>query len=484
MEKDLNKFIKSVPVTRDNITTDSKKVRPGSVFVAIRGTSCDGNQYVKEALAKGAAGVICDRKIEGLSEAEAKKVLLVPDTREALALAAKNVFEDPSSALDTYGITGTNGKTTTVFLVDSILNAAGRKSGFLSTVFNKTGGSDMKRSSMTTADIISLNRMLFEMVTGGRRAAVVEISSHALDQERIGGITLNSAVFTNITPEHLDYHKDMDDYLRAKAKIFTKLKPGGIGALNEDDPMVIGLKGKIDVPRLVTFGFGKTATVRAEGIRLLPDRTEFDLIAEGLGKIRIDTPLIGRHNIYNIMGAVSALLSSGIDLAEMKRGVEKVRNVPGRLDAVISKAPFGVYVDYAHTPNALENVLKSLRPLTSKRLICVFGCGGDRDRTKRPVMGRIAADICDKVIITSDNPRTERPEAIIKEIQKGVPDKNNYSIIEDRQEAIRKALETAESGDIVIIAGKGHEDYQVIGDKVTHFDDKEVAANALNDLGY
>lgn len=484
MEKDLDKFIKSVPVTRDNITIDSKKVRPGSVFVAIRGTSCDGNQYVKEALAKGAAGVICDRKIEGLSEAEAKKVLLVPDSREALALAAKNVFEDPSSRLETYGITGTNGKTTTVFLVDSILNAAGRKCGFLSTVFNNTGGSEMKRSSMTTADIISLNRMLYEMVSTDRKAAVVEISSHALDQERIGGITLNAAVFTNITPEHLDYHKDMDDYLRAKAKIFTKLKPGGIAALNEDDPMVISLRGKINVPGLVTFGLGKTATVSARDIKLLSNRTEFELVVEGMGKIDINTPLIGRHNVYNIMGAAAALFSSGIDLALIKKGVEKVRRVPGRLDAVVSRAPFGVYVDYAHTPNALENVLKALRPLTSKRLICVFGCGGDRDRTKRPVMGKIATDLCDHVIITSDNPRTERPEAIIKEVQKGVPDKSNYSIIEPREEAIRKALETAESGDIVIIAGKGHEDHQVIGDKVTHFDDKEVAANVLSDLGY
>lgn len=484
MVSDLDRFMNAAAVSRDNIKMDSKQVKRADIFVAIKGTSHDGHDYVKDALAKGAAGVIVERAIGGIAPADKGKVLLVPDTREALALMTKRVFDDPSSALEVYGVTGTNGKTTSVFLANSVLNAAGRKCGFLSTVFNNTSASQMTRSSMTTSDLISLNRMLAEMVGGGKKAAIVEISSHALDQERTGGIMLNGAAFTNLTPEHLDYHKNMDEYLKAKERIFGKLKPGGTAALNEDDPMVISLKRKINAPGLVTFGLGKSADVRAENIDMKHDFTDFDLVTKKLGSVHITTPLIGKHNIYNLMGVTAMLSNSGIDLATIKKGLERVKFVPGRLDTVFSKAPFGVYVDYAHTPNALENVLRSLRPLTTKRLICVFGCGGDRDRTKRPVMGRIATEMCDHAIMTSDNPRSEDPGAILSEIQKGVSGKNNYSIIEDREEAIRKSLEMARAGDIVIIAGKGHEDYQISGDKIIHFDDKEVAANVLGEMGY
>ena len=483
MFNDLDRFIKAAAADRNNLATDSKKLRKGDVFVAIRGTVNDGHEYIKEALGKGVSGVISEREIEGLGD-DGEKVLVVKDTREALAYIAKKIFDDPSARLETYGITGTNGKTTSVFLTDSVLNAAGRRSGFLSTVFNKTCADALNRASMTTSDIITLNRMLLKMVSSGKKAAVVEISSHALDQERTGGIMLNGAVFTNLTPEHLDYHKNMDEYLKAKARIFQKLKPGGTAALNSDDPMVISLKDRIKGHRVVTFGLGEDADVRAEKIKLMADVTEFDITAPLLGKARIATPLIGRHNVYNMLGVTAMLLYSGLDMETIKKGLEKVKFVPGRLDSVSRKAPFGVYVDYAHTPNALENVLNSLRPVAEKRLICVFGCGGDRDRTKRPVMGRIAAEKCDYAILTSDNPRSERPEDILKEIQKGMPGKNNYSIIENREEAIRKALGMARPGDIVIIAGKGHEDYQVIGDRVVHFDDKEVAANVLNEMGY
>lgn len=483
MFNDLDRFIKAAAVDRNNLATDSKKLRKGDIFVAIKGTVNDGHEYIKEALAKGVSGVLSEREIKGLGD-DGKKVLVVKDTREALAYVAKKVFDDPSGALEIYGVTGTNGKTTSVFLADSVLNAAGRKCGFLSTVFNKTCADTLNRASMTTSDIITLNRMLLEMVGSGKKAAVVEISSHALDQERTGGIMLDGAVFTNLTPEHLDYHKNMDEYLKAKARIFRKLKPGGTAALNSDDPMVISLKERIKGHRVVTFGLGKDADVRAERIKLMADVTEFDVTAPGLDKVRIITPLIGRHNVYNMLGVTAMLLYSGLDMGIIKKGLEKVRFVPGRLDAVSQKAPFGVYVDYAHTPNALENVLNSLKPLAEKRLICVFGCGGDRDRTKRPVMGRIATEKCDYTVLTSDNPRSEKPGDILEEIQKGVSGKNNYSIIENREEAIRKALKMAQPGDIVVIAGKGHEDYQIIGDKVVHFDDKEVAANVLNEMGY
>ena len=483
MFNELDGFIKATAIDRNNLATDSKKLRKGDIFVAIKGTVNDGHEYIREALGKGVSGVISEREIEGIGD-DGKKVLVVKDTREALAYIAKKVFDDPSSRLETYGITGTNGKTTSVFLADSVLNAAGRRSGFLSTVFNKTRADALNRAAMTTSDVITLNRMLLEMVVSGKKAAVVEISSHALDQDRTGGIMLDGAVFTNLTPEHLDYHKNMDEYLKAKARIFQKLKAGGTAALNSDDPMVISLKDRIKDHRVVTFGLGKDAEVRAENINLRADVTEFDVTAQLLGKAHITTPLIGRHNVYNMLGVTAMLLYSGLDMETIKKGLEKVKFVPGRLDAVLRKAPFAVYVDYAHTPNALENVLNSLRPIAKKRLICVFGCGGDRDRTKRPVMGRIAAEKCDHAILTSDNPRSERPADILKEIQKGMSGKSNYSIIEGREEAIRRALEMARQGDIVIIAGKGHEDYQVTGDKIVHFDDKEAAANILTEMGY
>ncbi|MDD3088403.1 MAG: UDP-N-acetylmuramoyl-L-alanyl-D-glutamate--2,6-diaminopimelate ligase [Candidatus Omnitrophica bacterium] len=484
MNEKLDRFLNALSAGRDNVKIDSRKVSRGDIFVALRGTVCDGHDHIKRAFAAGASGVVAEREVSGLTDPEKKKVLVVSDTLEALEHIAGRIFERPSSRLETYGVTGTNGKTTSVFLADSVLNSSGRKCGFLSTVFNKTCGDDLKRASMTTADLITLNRMLWEMASCGKKAAVVEISSHALDQGRVRGLELDGAVFTNLTPEHLDYHRCMEDYLLAKAKIFKMLKPSGTAALNADDPMVAGLEPGIKVGRVVMFGLGPKAEVRATDLRLMSDSTEFVISAEGLGRTNVKTGLIGTHNVYNMLGVTALLISSGLDLGTIVKGLEAVKHVPGRLDAVSSKAPFGVYVDYAHTPNALENVLKAMRTLSDKKLICVFGCGGDRDRTKRPVMGRIASDICDHVVITSDNPRSEKPADILDEIRKGISARSNYSIIEDRTEAIRKSLGMARKGDVVVIAGKGHEDHQIIGELKTHYDDKEVAANILNEMGF
>ncbi len=484
MDKALKTILGGISLTKDNIKVDSRRVKAGDIFFAIKGTVYDGHDYVKEVLEKGASRVLCERACPDLAKEARKKVIIVKDSREALADAARHLFNDPAKNLSVYGVTGTNGKTTTVFLIDSILNHASRSSGLVSTVFTKSSGDELKRSSMTTPDAISLNRLLREMVTCGKKAAVIEISSHALSQKRVWSIALDSAVFTNITPEHLDYHKDMEAYLRDKSKIFRNLKSGGVAALNVDDPMVIGLAHSMDFSHLVTFGMESSADVRAKDVELSAGGTSFELSMKGLGSARVDSPLIGMHNVYNMLAASAALLKSGLGLAEIKEGLEKAPLVKGRLEAVGEDAPFGVFVDYAHTPNALENVLKCLKPLAKGRLICVFGCGGDRDKTKRPLMGKIAAQISDSVIITSDNPRTENSMDILKDIEKGVLNKNNYSIIDKRQDAIQKALREAESGDIVIIAGKGHEDYQIIGREVIHFDDKEVASQVLKSLGY
>jgi UDP-N-acetylmuramoyl-L-alanyl-D-glutamate--2,6-diaminopimelate ligase len=468
----------------ENLRTDSRHVGPGDIFVAIKGCSVDGHDHVKASLEKGASLAICEREIPGLSAEEKDRVMQVADTRAALGEIAREAFGDPSSSLSVYGVTGTNGKSTTVFLIESVLNSAGRGCGLISTVYNKVRADELRISEMTTPDILSVNRMLKEMVGDGKVAASLEISSHALDQKRVWGVSLDAAVFTNITSEHLDYHKDMAQYLSAKAKIFDNLKADGFAVLNTDDPLIRKLSDSLNIPRIVTFGMLGPAEVSCSGVCISPRGTEFDLIIAGEEKTHISTPLIGNHNVYNMLAASAALYKNGISPGEIKNGLETARPVPGRLDPVVSDAPFTVFVDYAHTPNALENVLGCLKGMAGKKLICVFGCGGDRDKTKRPVMGKIAAGVCDKVIITSDNPRTEDADSILSDIQKGVLDKNNYSIIRDRYEAIDEALKAAEEGDIVVIAGKGHEDYQIVGKKKIHFDDREAASQILERLGY
>jgi UDP-N-acetylmuramoyl-L-alanyl-D-glutamate--2,6-diaminopimelate ligase len=481
---DLNKLIDSGFIRGDNLKIDSREVKKGDIFIALKGAARDGHDFIGEALARGAAGIICECDMPGLPEAGGAKLIKVENVRTALAQTAKRVFADPSEKLEVYGVTGTNGKTTTIFLIDSILAAAGKNGGLVSTVFTKVSGDSITRSSMTTPDAVTLNRLLSEMVSGGKKAVALEISSHALSQGRTLGIGLDGAVFTNITPEHLDYHGNMENYLRDKTRIFDNLKSGGTGVLNLDDPTLRELKEKLNLPRLISYGTSPEADIRAENIRIGADGSKFDLVMKGGRRVSISSGLIGRHNVYNMMAAAAVLSDSGIKVEDIKKGLESAQAVPGRMDAVRSRAPFKVFVDYAHTPNALESALKCLRSIAGRRLICVFGCGGDRDRTKRPVMGRLASEICDHVIVTSDNPRTEDPEDIIRQIEKGMPDIGKYSIILQRREAIRKALKMADDSDIVIIAGKGHEDYQIIGDKVLHFDDKEAAAEILTELGY
>ena len=479
----LDNMLKKIGNAPERIKTDSREILPGDIFVAIKGTMHDGHDNVNEVIDKGALCAVCDKGTPGGYPHMRDKIVEVEDTKKALGYMAMKVYGDPSDVIPVYGVTGTNGKTTTVFLIDSILEFGGIKSGLISTVCLKVG-SEKEKANMTTPDVMSINRHLSRIVSTGGEAAVIEISSHALSQKRSYGIKLASAVFTNITPEHLDYHENMENYLRDKVEIFDSLAAGGNAVVNIDDPLIKAAVEDLDLPGVITFGLSKDSDVRVENLMLSSFSSEFDLYLKDKGIVHIKTGMIGRHNVYNIMAAAGALLSSDLSLEVIKGGIEKAASVPGRLENVNSNAPFRVLVDYAHTPNALESVINCLKPLTNGDLICVFGCGGDRDKLKRPVMGSIATKLCDKVVMTSDNPRSEDPASILNEIEKGVSNKNNYSIMEKRYEAIEMALKTAEEGDVVLIAGKGHEDYQIIGDDVLHFDDREVAREILTKLGY
>ncbi|MFH1799158.1 MAG: UDP-N-acetylmuramoyl-L-alanyl-D-glutamate--2,6-diaminopimelate ligase [Candidatus Omnitrophota bacterium] len=477
-------LFKKVPFLKENVKTDSRLVTQGDIFVAIKGPLQDGHKYIPEVFRKGAGYVLSEVQIPDLTKEQTKKLIIVKDTRKTLGRVAAYIFNNPSESLLVYGVTGTNGKTTTVFLIDKILNTAGLSAGFISTVFTKSKKDLLCPSSMTTPDVITLNSLLSEMVMDGKKAAVIEISSHALSQKRTYGIRLDSAVFTNISPEHLDYHKNMKAYLKDKSKIFQYLKPGGLAVINVDNPMCCELKKSIKAPNLVTFGINNKSDVSAKNIKMSKNKTEFILTLKQIGSIEIRSKLIGKHNVYNMLSAAAALITSGLDLKRIKDGLEASFGVPGRLEKISGNFPFRVFVDYAHTPNALENVLSALRPLTEKRLICVFGCGGNRDKTKREIMGQVASKMCDYAILTNDNPRFEDPRSILDQIEKGMSCKGHYSIIPERRGAIKEALRIARKNDVVVIAGKGHENYQIIKDETNPFSDKMTAEELLREMGY
>ncbi len=467
----------------ERVKTDSRSVAEGDIFIAIKGPNYDGHDFIPEVIKKGAGLVVLERPVAGQDENGASRVKFVDSTRDFLGDFARIFYGDPSSHLNMYGVTGTNGKTTTAFLMEKILANSGRRCGLVSTVYTGTGG-EYVRSESTTPGVIELNRLLKEMVDRALDSASVEISSHALDQKRLSGIKLDAVVFTNITQEHLDYHVTIENYLEAKLKVFDLLKPSGTGIINVDDARLREAIPRLKGINILTFGIENKADITAKDIKTTFHGTEIKLDAGHFGAAKIRTSLIGRHNVYNILGVVGALRGSGISLEKIKEGVEKFESVPGRLEEVKSKAPFSIFVDYAHTPDALEKVLLSLKGVSRKKIICVFGCGGNRDRSKRPVMGGISARMCDMVFLTSDNPRGEDPMTILSEIEKGMPKGCNYSIISDRYKAILQAVRSAGEKDIILIAGKGHEDYQIIGAKRTFFDDREAARRALKETGY
>jgi UDP-N-acetylmuramoyl-L-alanyl-D-glutamate--2,6-diaminopimelate ligase len=452
---------------------DSRRVRKDYVFVAIKGAKLDGHDFAKESLDRGAVAVVAERKLDLAGVPQ----IVVPDTRLALAAMGACFYDHPSTKMDVVGVTGTNGKTTTTHLIKAIIEAAGQEAGLIGTVGYQIGKRELPATT-TTPESVDLQGYLADMVSAGIQYAAMEVSSHSLVQHRVDYVRFAAGVFTNLTRDHLDYHKTLEAYLDAKALLFEGLTPEAHAVLNADDPACASLRGRTRA-KVVTYGIRNPADVRAQIGAITVDGMTFELRADA-GSVEIRSPLMGQHNVYNTLAAASAALALGFDLGAIKKGLEGMRGVPGRLEPVPNPKGLHVVVDYAHTPDALENVLTALRPLVKGRLILVFGCGGDRDRTKRPLMGGIAERLSDLFWITSDNPRTEEPQGIIAEIVAGVKDRSRCAVEPDRRAAIGEAVKAARPGDLLLIAGKGHERYQILRDTIVPFDDREVARKAMD----
>ena len=471
----------SLPQTVSGLTDDSRQVTSGCCFVAVRGVRADGHGFIPQAVERGARAVVAEPPDPLPGDTVAR--ILVPDTRRTLPKLADAYYGHPSRALTVVGITGTNGKTTTSYLCEALLRARGLATGVIGTIQYVVGGK-AREAGQTTPEAIELQGLLAEMVAAGVGGVAMEVSSHALELNRVDGVSFDVAVFTNLTQDHLDFHKTMQAYANAKRRLFVELlaageKPGATAVLNADDP--VGAEWAAALPgRVITFGLGAGHVIHPlqhesgiGGIRLVATSPS--------GPVHLVSPLIGEHNAMNLLGAVGVGVALGLSPAAIASALGSVTRVPGRFEQVEAGQDFLVVVDYAHTPDALERVLETARRLTPGRLGVVFGAGGDRDRGKRPVMGRIAATLADRVWLTSDNPRSEDPATIIEEIAAGVvpaPPKG-YARHPDRRDAIGQALDWARPGDTIVIAGKGHEPYQIIGGQVLPFDDRLVAREFL-----
>ena len=479
------------------IAYHSGAVQEGFLFAAIRGLKDDGKKYIPDALSRGACALLVDQPLEVQGPVQ----VIVPDAREALARVASAFYGDPSSALTLIGITGTNGKTTTSYLLESILAADGKSTGVMGTV-NYRFQDRVFPAPTTTPESLDLQKNLQAMREAGVTHAVLEVSSHSLDLQRVRGCDFDAAVFTNLTRDHLDYHKSMEEYFRAKQLLFTQClresrKEKRFAVLNGDDPRGEEL-ARVSCGTVLRYGVERRGDVWPQRFEERPEGLRFQVVTPR-GSLEAESALIGRHNFYNILAAVTVGEALGISPQAIVAGIAGLKRVPGRLERVPGAGGIHVFVDYAHTPDALERALETLQKVRSGRLITVFGCGGDRDRGKRPEMGRVAAAGSDLAVITSDNPRTEDPLKIIEEVEEGTRktarkrheifprshglEEPGYAVIPDRREAIREAIGAARSGDMVLIAGKGHEDYQILGTQKIHFDDREEAADALASLG-
>jgi UDP-N-acetylmuramoyl-L-alanyl-D-glutamate--2,6-diaminopimelate ligase len=462
------------------VVYDSRRATAGSVFVALRGLKADGREFVPQAISRGASLVVAE---VARGDGDTTPWVVVSDARLALALLADAFYDHPSRRMQVVGVTGTNGKTTTAYLLASMLDAAGLKAGLLGTVTYRLGGEE-REASRTTPEAPDVQHLLNEMIEQGCRSAVMEVSSHALALKRVDGMRFAAGIFTNLTRDHLDFHEDMESYFLAKRRLFEMLPDDAPGVINLDDPRGASL---LDVCRRpVTFAIARAADVTPGPLEMTLSGLTFE-VRTPRGPIPMTSKLVGRPNVSNILAATAAAMALDIPLDAIAEGVRVLPGVPGRFEVVSApEDDVTVVVDYAHTDDALRNLLETARPLAPKRLLTVFGCGGDRDRTKRPLMGMVAARLSDIVVITSDNPRTEEPQRIIDEIKRGIPAGSqpggrapDIRAIVDRRDAIERAVEMSEPGDLVLIAGKGHEKYQQIGDRVLPFDDGEVAREAL-----
>jgi UDP-N-acetylmuramoyl-L-alanyl-D-glutamate--2,6-diaminopimelate ligase len=468
------------------VAADSRRCGSGSCFVAVRGAADDGHRYIGAAAAAGCSAFVC----EDLSAVPPGAAAAVVDNSRAAVGPLGQAFRDwPARKLINIAITGTKGKSTTAFLIRDILREAGHSPAMLGTITYQTG-QRVVDAAQTTPDPLALADMMAEMVAAGRTHLVMEASSHALDQDRLAGVDFRVGVFTNLTGDHQDYHKTMGAYLAAKRRLFEGLSRDAHAVINQDDLNGAGeAMARATAAPVLWYGLSPAADLRGRIDRIDAAGTRFDMIyapasappSAPPGAVTVSTPLIGRHNVFNCLAAAGACLALGVDLARIAEALAHVRTVPGRLERVSVEAPFQVFVDYAHTDDALMNVLGALRPMTRGRIILVFGCGGDRDRSKRPRMAGVAETMADWIVVTSDNPRSEEPRAIIDEILTGFSEEGRcrVDVEPDRRKAIRRALDLGGEGDIVLIAGKGHEKYQIIGSQRNHFDDVEEATAAM-----
>ena len=468
-----------------SVAYDSRHVTPGTLFVAIRGFKTDGHRYIMDAVSRGASALIIEGETNGnVIPSVPIPVLTVSDSREAIARVAINYYGDPSRKLKVIGVTGTNGKTTTTYLIRAILEGAGHRTGLIGTVSYAYGDKTFP-SVHTTPEAMEFQGLLREMGDNRCEFVVTEVSSHALALKRVHGTEFSTALFTNLTQDHLDFHADMENYFQAKALLFSGMTPGNRAIINSDDPYGRRLTGMTKGP-VYTYGVDRESDIHAKDIRLSMDGLEFNA-ATPAGRIRIKSGLVGIYNVYNILGAIGAGLSCNIPLEKIAAGIASVSSIPGRFEKIDSGMGFGVVVDYAHTEDALRLLLKAAAGFVERKIITLFGCGGDRDRGKRPLMGKAAIELSDYVIVTSDNPRTENPQRIMDEIEAGVREAMRapvrraagYKLILDRGTAIEEAVQMAKEGDLVVVAGKGHECYQIIGNKKLHFDDREEIKKAI-----
>ena len=483
----LKQLIKSIGINKINfndfevegISCNSNNVRDGFVFVAIKGNRQDGNEFIDEAIGNGAKIIITDNaKTKESKNKNVPAFIKVKDARKALGKLASAFYDNPSSEVKVAGITGTNGKTTVTYLMEAILNEARISCAVLGTINYRFGGKILT-SKNTTPGPLELQSMLSDMRKHGVTYAVMEVSSHALDQARTLGIDFSSCIFTNLTQDHLDYHKTLENYFKSKARLFKDIGKNSFAVINNDDKYAARLK-KICRARIITYGLKSNSAIYAKNIVFDCAQTVFSVVAQG-SEFDIDSNLIGEHNVYNILAAVAWAKESGIGTKVIQKAISAFRLVPGRLERVNFKGDFKIFVDYAHTEDALKNIIRSLRPLCKKRIIVVFGCGGERDKGKRPKMGKVVSELSDYSIITTDNPRSEDPGQIIKDICKGIR-KNNFSVVLDREQAIKKSISMAKAGDVVLVAGKGHENYQIIKNKHTRFDDREIVKKCLKSI--
>ncbi|HEY5626818.1 MAG TPA: UDP-N-acetylmuramoyl-L-alanyl-D-glutamate--2,6-diaminopimelate ligase [Nitrospira sp.] len=471
------------PVTA--VTDDSRAVVPGSLFVAVKGERVDGHDFTLQAVQAGAVAIVA----QGSVESGSVPLVLVCDSRKALGLIGSRFHGDPSAQLTMVGVTGTNGKTTTTYLCKALLEGIGRRVGLIGTVAYQIGAETMP-ASHTTPGALELQGVLAKMKQVGLNSVVMEVSSHALAMERTAGCEFDVAVFTNLTQDHLDYHRTMEEYFQAKLRLFTGLgggsKTGQRAIVNMDDPYGSKIRAACRVP-VWGYGIRNRTELHAERVRLSMNGTTFTA-ATPAGTVEIESQLVGEHNVYNLLGAIGVALCAGATCEQVREAVAQVANVPGRFERVTAGQDFTVVVDYAHTEDALFRLLTAAQAVKTNRIITLFGCGGDRDRGKRPKMGRVAVEYSDVVVLTSDNPRTEDPMAILQEVEAGVREalqsqsQVEYHLVPDRRDAIAAAVRLARTGDIVLIAGKGHEDYQIIGTKKVHFDDREVAREAIQQM--